>query len=761
MSESSQVHGADAHTLPSERTLLRRRRWRMIKDAAARHAVTVGGLGVIVAITLIFFYLAYVVIPLFEPASMRSAAQYPAPGGDPEQTVYLAMEEQGEIGVRFTRNGEALFFRIADGSLVQRTALPLPDGAQVTSFAAAAPRTRLVVFGLSNGQALLVRHAYRVTYPEEGRLISPELEFPLGEDAVAVDPDGRALTHLAVQSGSEQTTVVAATEDRRLEMSVVTKESNFLTEEVTLERSNVSLPYPQHGVRYLLLTPAQRTLYVAGPQGNLTYVDISNPSTPEVVQRLQLLGEGKTLTALEMLAGGFSLLAGDSSGQIAQWFPVRDQDGNYTLERVRRFQTQEAAIASIAPEFSRKGFLAADRSGALGIYHATAHQNVLLEQLAEGSISHLAVGPRPQHVLAQGADGTLTVLQVRNRHPEVSISSLWGKVWYEGYDEPKYIWQSSAASETFEPKFSLTPISFGTFKAAFYAMIFAVPIAIMGAMFTAHFMSPRMRQMVKPTIEIMEALPTVILGFLAGLWLAPLIEVNLPGIFSMLLLMPLAIIAFAYAWSRLPTRVRAGVPDGWEAALLIPAVVLVVWGSLAASPMLEAAFFGGNMRGWLTNEVGIDFDQRNSIVVGLAMGFAVIPTIFSIAEDAVFGVPKHLSNGSLALGATPWQTMWRVVLLTASPGIFSAVMIGLGRAVGETMIVLMATGNTPIMDMNIFEGMRTLSANIAVEMPESEVGSTHYRVLFLAGLVLFLFTFFFNTLAEIVRQRLRRKYSSL
>jgi len=177
--------------------------------------------------------------------------------------------------------------------------------------------------------------------------------------------------------------------------------------------------------------------------------------------------------------------------------------------------------------------------------------------------------------------------------------------------------------------------------------------------------------------------------------------------------------------------------------------------------MLEAAFFGGNMRGWLTNEVGIDFDQRNSIVVGLAMGFAVIPTIFSIAEDAVFGVPKHLSNGSLALGATPWQTMWRVVLLTASPGIFSAVMIGLGRAVGETMIVLMATGNTPIMDMNIFEGMRTLSANIAVEMPESEVGSTHYRVLFLAGLVLFLFTFFFNTLAEIVRQRLRRKYSSL
>jgi phosphate transport system permease protein len=141
------------------------------------------------------------------------------------------------------------------------------------------------------------------------------------------------------------------------------------------------------------------------------------------------------------------------------------------------------------------------------------------------------------------------------------------------------------------------------------------------------------------------------------------------------------------------------------------------------------------------------------------MGFAVIPTIFSITEDAVFSVPKHLTQGSLALGATQWQTMVRVVLPTASPGIFSALMIGMGRAVGETMIVLMATGNTPIMDVNIFEGMRTLSANIAVEMPESEVGGTHYRILFLAAFVLFLFTFVVNTFAEFIRQRLRSKYS--
>jgi phosphate transport system permease protein len=163
----------------------------------------------------------------------------------------------------------------------------------------------------------------------------------------------------------------------------------------------------------------------------------------------------------------------------------------------------------------------------------------------------------------------------------------------------------------------------------------------------------------------------------------------------------------------------------------------------------------------MNTEFGIGYDQRNTLVVGLAMGFAVIPMIFSIAEDAIFSVPKHLTTGSLALGATPWQTMIKVVLLTASPGIFSAVMIGFGRAVGETMIVLMATGNTPVMDMSIFQGLRTLAANIAVEMPEAEVNSTHYRVLFFAALVLFMFTFIVNTLAEIVRQNLRQKYSSL
>jgi phosphate transport system permease protein len=139
------------------------------------------------------------------------------------------------------------------------------------------------------------------------------------------------------------------------------------------------------------------------------------------------------------------------------------------------------------------------------------------------------------------------------------------------------------------------------------------------------------------------------------------------------------------------------------------------------------------------------------------MGFAVIPVIFTIAEDALSNVPRTLTAAASALGASRWQVVRSIIIPVASPGIFSALMIGFGRAVGETMIMVMATGNTPVTEWNLFSGMRTLSANIAVELPEAAPGSTHYRTLFLGALVLFLLTFILNSVAEILRQRLREK----
>jgi phosphate transport system permease protein len=179
--------------------------------------------------------------------------------------------------------------------------------------------------------------------------------------------------------------------------------------------------------------------------------------------------------------------------------------------------------------------------------------------------------------------------------------------------------------------------------------------------------------------------------------------------------------------------------------------LVAVWFAWVGALVLSA--FGFDPRGPLLGP----YSQRNCLVVGFVMGFAIIPIIYTIAEDALSSVPEHLRAGSLATGATRWQTAVRIIIPTAMSGLFSAVMIGLGRAVGETMIVLMGTGNTPILDWSIFSGARTLSANIAVELQEAAVNSTHYRVLFLSALVLFGMTFVVNTLAEVVRQRFRRR----
>ncbi len=734
-------------------------RWRALKDFLARWGVATGGISVIVAILLIFFYLLYVVFPLFLPASVHIDAQYDSPEGDKGRSVYLAMEEQSEIGARFTAGGEVVFFNTHSGNVIDSRQIAPADA--VLSFASAAPASGVVAYGLTDGQAWLFKHQYQTSYPENKRMITPGISFPMGEAPVVVDKKGQGLSRFAVQENDAGVVFAAYTADGRFLLTYFSKQESFLGDEVSFERSSVDLPVKMTNVRTLLVDKEQRNLYIAGDDGQLVHFDISNKLEPTLIQQVYVTEPNSQLREIRFLTGDISLLVSDTSGTVAQWTAVRDEHNKPVLTKLRDFDTRYKQISAIAAEQNRKGFLVVDESGDIGIYHTTAHRRVLHERISDGKLVSAALSPRADAALVEDTAQRMVFFRIHNEHPEISFSSLWGKVWYESYPEPAYIWQSSAANNDFEPKFSLTPLVFGTLKAAFYAMIFAIPLAIMGAIYTAYFMAPRMRRLVKPSIEVMEALPTVILGFLAGLWLAPLVEHNLPGIFTLLLVLPIGVLVFAFAWSRLPEVIRHKVPDGWDAALLIPVLLLLGWLSFALSHPLEVWWFDGDMRVWLTAEMGVDFDQRNSIIVGLAMGFAVIPTIFSIAEDAIFSVPKHLTYGSLALGATPWQTMMRVVLLTASPGIFSAVMIGFGRAVGETMIVLMATGNTPVMDWSIFQGMRTLSANIAVEMPESEVSSTHYRVLFLAALVLFMFTFVFNTVAEIVRQRLRQRYSSL
>lgn len=734
-------------------------RWRLMKDRLARYGVVIGGLGVIVAIALIFFFLLYSVFPLFVPAAAESVAHYEAPEKALGSTVLLAMEEQNKMAARFTDSGRVVFFETATGKTVDVKTVPIPAGAHITSFAPGSPAGGVVVYGLSDGRAIVAKSQYQESYVDDQRVITPSLIYPLGEAPLVLDDTGAALEKIAV-TANDATMIVAKTADKVRLVSFEKKESLF-DEEAELERTDAVLDMPAFNLTDIIIDKEQRNLYLISGDGRLSFFDISNKNSPAIKQHQNVVAAGEKITSIAFLNGDLSLLIGDSSGLVSQWSLVRDELNRPALRKIRAFKVSDSPVIEIHAEQRRKGFMTLDADGVVGIYHSTAERELIKKPIGGAGSVAATLSPKANTLLVQSGDGTLHFWRVENEHPEVSMKVLWQKIWYESYSKPGYIWQSSSASNDFEPKYSLVPLVFGTLKAAFYSMLLAVPLSLMGAIYTAYFMAPAMRRYVKPSIEMMGALPTVILGFLAGLWLAPFIEAHLAGLFALFMIVPLAVMLFAFAWHNLPEGPRQKVPEGWDAALLIPVILLSGWLAFAASGPLEALLFNGSLREWLKAELGIGYDQRNALVVGVAMGFAVIPTIFSIAEDAIFSVPKHLTVGSLALGATPWQTMTRVVLLTASPGIFSAIMIGLGRAVGETMIVLMATGNTPVMDLSIFQGMRTLSANIAVEMPESEVDGTHYRVLFLAALVLFLFTFIVNTLAEVIRQRLREKYSSL
>ncbi len=482
-------------------------------------------------------------------------------------------------------------------------------------------------------------------------------------------------------------------------------------------------------------------------------------------------GEGAPrLAAAGLVLGDVTVLLGSDQGHEEAWslYPQRQPDGREVraFGRIHLNERLGGAADGFAPSPVNKCYVTSSRGG-LGLRHMTTG-TVRWSGAPVESFRAAYLSKNHDQMGVLEASGRLRRWKVDDHHPDGGWRAFFAPIWYEGGTGPEHAWQSSSGNDEFEPKLSLVPLIYGTLKGTAYALVFALPIALLAAIYVSQFLRPELKRVIKPTMEIMASLPSVVLGFLAGLWLAPLVDGHLVGLMLALLAMPAAALVFGGLWSRLPLSQRRRIPPGWEFVALLPVLALAIAAAWAAAPAVEAALFSvtdpgtgrtvADVREWWRLSTGLSYDARNSVVVGFVMGFAVIPVIFTIAEDALSNVPPSLTSGSLALGASRWQTVWRVVVPTAMAGIFSAVMIGFGRAVGETMIVVMATGNTPVMEMNPFSGMRTLSANIAVELPEAPVGHTHYRALFLGACCLFLMTFVLNTAAEILRQRLRERY---
>jgi phosphate transport system permease protein len=842
-------------------------------DFIADRVITIGGLFVIAVVASIMVFLISVTLPLFSSGSLLGRSEFQLADGH-GRILSARMDENLTIAADTADDGTNSAFHFSTGAPLAMPAFDL-GGKQATAFARTL-RGEDLAFGFADGTVRLGRAELKVRIVTADALpadLKPlnDRDFTDGKAVFSKVPGGqyrRVAMELSleapVQVAAEGTAIVqldyrvGGPAERPVRAFVTVDAAgttrlnfaftrvNMMTGEriTTLQGSELPAAGAATDITKVLMNAPADRVVIATRDGTLRRYDTRDFKQPVLAETRKVLPDGVSLTALGYLNGETSLVVGGSDGSVSVWFGVdrkspETSDG-YVLTEVHKLSGHRSPVAHISVSQRTRMFVTADDAGEVALHHATTARTLM--RFTDGpdrsGLQTLLLSPRDDAITAIGKNGKVVTWLISQPHPETTFQSLFGRIWYEGYAEPTYTWQSTASLDSFEPKLSLVPVIFGTFKASVYALIFAVPIALMAAIYTSEFMHFKVRAVVKPVMELMATLPSVVIGFVAALVISPVVETWISAVVIAFGVVPLSLIAAAFLWQTLPKPLALrydGIP---KFILYFVVLALSVWFSMQLGPLVERLFFGGDFKVWTTGVgdptpftllmllpftfmvvfIGTDrlfglryktflrtqsyqgaieigrwltlsaiafllalalaavlsgggyeprgnlvgtYVQRNTLIAAFAIGFAMIPIVYTIAEDALTSVPEHLRAASLACGATRWQTASNVIVPTAGSGIFSAVMIGLGRAVGETMIVVMATGNTPVTEWNLFNGLRALSANINVELPEAVRDSTLYRTLFLCGLALFVVTFILNTVAEMVRQRFRKRAAQL
>lgn len=849
-------------------------------DAFASKLIAVGGIGTIAAIMLVVLVLLGTAWPLFQSPPAPQWRTFAGPsfkhvGLDEQELILWGVDSTGKLSVFATAAGEPLVeypSPASDERKVTATHLSIDRSMLVLGFSDGSYQLAEIGFkyDLLNAADLppevkvtdtepivvydgLVYQRFDGTSVRRTQIVAPEWSAPksLGSAAVTMIDYLGSTSPTAQQSKSH---VIAIVGDELAFGTISRKKAPIgkkFTESLAVTRCQLNSRNAKRGPLSLTLLNGEDHAVVAWPNGTLDRFALAGES-PQLVESASGLVGGGELTASAPLLARQTLLCGDGSGRVIGWNILRAKETN----EVATSQTSTADGFQLVPAHelllstlpirsinsSQKNHMASivDSAGETSLVFVTTNDVLLSTKNPLGEKTQLTTFDPGDDVLLASGDGKLAITPLKIAHPESSWATFFGSVWYEGYATPQYVWQSSAGTEKAESKLSLMPLVFGTLKATLYAMLVSVPLALMAAIYTSEFLSASARSRVKPVVEMMASLPSVVLGFVAALVIAPLLQSHLLSVLTAVIVVPFSFVLAGHLWNLLPLDkiVR------WERArlfALIACLPVSIWLTSRLAPALEGLLFEGDLVNWINSgtgsavggwilvlvplncclvaflmlgplaewtrvmagrftprgfavyslvrlllasllivvlawllallltSIGLDargsvfgsYQDRNALLVGIALGFCVIPIIYTISDDALQAVPKQLRSASLGCGATPWQTTMRVVVPSAMSGLFSAIMIGLGRAVGETMVVLMAAGNTPVMDWNPFNGFRTLSATLATELPEAAKGSTHFRTLFLAALLLFVLTLIANTIAEFVRIRFRKRASQL
>ncbi|MFT5880313.1 MAG: phosphate transport system permease protein, partial [Moritella sp.] len=360
-------------------------RKRLLKDKLAEYGIKMGGGVVLVTLLLIFFYLLYVVYPVFESAKIERQAHYSQ--SFPGTTYALAMEEQNEVAYRYSDQG-INFFNTQDPTIAL-THYDLPERA--ISFAQSGPTSQIVAFGFNNGSVLVSEADFDISYPNDRRVITPQVNFPFGEEAIIIDSAGKPLAQIAIEVENENAAIVGITADGRGLLARYVAEENFMTEELEWSSEIVELPSMPMAVEQVLLSPNFRFIFMRS--GNkLSIYDIRDIDDISILEVLDINENQHDVTKVALLTGASSLLVANDNGVVSQWFEVA-KDGERKFTKIRQFDA-EASIEDITTEYSRKGFLTIAADNSLSIFHTTGETQLLHQDLNMGKLKHIAISPR-------------------------------------------------------------------------------------------------------------------------------------------------------------------------------------------------------------------------------------------------------------------------------------------------------------------------------------------------------------------------------
>ncbi|HEY2146321.1 MAG TPA: hypothetical protein VGH32_00190, partial [Pirellulales bacterium] len=342
--------------------------------------------------------------------------------------------------------------------------------------------------------------------------------------------------------------------------------------------------------------------YAAWEDGRLARYEIRNLKKPKLAEELRITGEGGKLQSLVMLLGGSTVIAGDSLGQVKAWFPViptseNDPAGTDGRRMVcgHTFAAEGSAVTVLSSSSRAREVVAGYANGRVRLLFVTTDNQVLdLAASDARPIQAVRLAPKADRILAC-TDGGVSTWAINQGHPDATLSALFLPVWYEDEPQPRQAWQTTGA----EPKLGLMPLVFGTLKATFYAMLFGAPLALLAALYTSEFLHPNTRARIKPTIELMASLPSVVLGFLAGLVIAPVFSTIVPAALAALATVPFALLLGAYLWQLLPHGLGVRLRDYRFLAMLWIAIPAGVLAAAFVGPALERLLFGGDFKAWL------------------------------------------------------------------------------------------------------------------------------------------------------------------